>query len=611
MLDRLRDLIHDGREQPRDSSQSAGALREPAVDSRSAEVSLETEAEPGDRAEVPESITGSRLRVVGVDTEPRSFGGPSAPDETDYRPEPGAQLAGKWETAGELPLLAAHAALLPGADVLFFEGSGNDEFKTSLPPAVRWAPGKAPEEAGALPADLFSAGQVLLPDGRLMVAGGTEDYSYAGLTSAYLFDPAENEWIRVRDIPSRRRSCSLVTLSDGRVLAAGGGGRSTTASFSVSAGWSDLSPVARPWPAFPHLVLLRDGRVAFTGGSFDAAGSVPPAVIDSTTGEMEEIAGAPTAGRCSSVLLPPAQDQLVMVSGSTSTLLDFSGRSPRVTAAPEPLQPRTDPNLVLLPDRTVLMCGGTGPEGPVLDAEIFDPEQGAWRTAAPARVPRGPRSTALLLPDGSVLVAGSNPGPRRNEQRLEIYRPPYLFSGQRPSIQKAPGRLQYGDRFWVETSRRDVKWLHLIRPAAVTHGFSEQRLVDIEFTQVGPRTLEARMPAEGGLAPPGWYLLFVVDANGVPSEGKWVRIQKKPVTRRSPVPLPAPESAPAMSPPAPLIQRPPDALRDQGAVEPAPDFRAPLEPEAEPLPDFRAPLEPEAEPLPDFRAPLEPESDPT
>ena len=198
-------------------------------------------------------------------------------------------------------------------------------------------------------------------------------------------------------------------------------------------------------------------------------------------------------------------------------------------------------NAVLLPDRTVLATGGSGkredPALATLDCEIFDPNMRNWSLAAEAMIPRMYHSIALLLPDGRVVAAGSNPdkgsqanwvpADRLEELRLEIYSPPYLFRGKRPAITNAPAQVTLGEAFTVLTpDARSIQWISLIRPGLTTHSFNcEQRLADVPF-QVGQETnsLSATMPKDPHIVPPGWYMLFLTNRQGIPSVASWVHI---------------------------------------------------------------------------------------
>jgi hypothetical protein len=208
-------------------------------------------------------------------------------------------------------------------------------------------------------------------------------------------------------------------------------------------------------------------------------------------------------------------------------------------AAPMGL-PRMHSNAVLLPDRTVLVSGGSlQRESEVrarLQAEIYDPATDRWRIAATAMVSRKYHSVALLLPDGRVVAAGGNPQgghqvawepPDPNEEmRLEVYSPPYLFRGPRPSITSAPGNWSYGMEVNVGTDRpADIEWASLISPSVTTHSFNNtQRLVDLPILSRQANRIKVEVTANANLAPPGWYMLFLSDDTGVPSVARWIKL---------------------------------------------------------------------------------------
>jgi streptogramin lyase len=468
-----------------------------------------------------------------------------------------AAKKGWWELLPcELPVLAVHAVLMHTGKVLFFAGSGNDEqYTTGLRCAVY------DYENGTVslphtPTDVFCAGQTILPDGRVLVAGGTKDYAFTGLQTALLFDPITEQWTFVQPMKWGRWYPTLLTLGDGRALVVAALVNSENEIYENLTGWS-VSSLPFSWPLYPHLHLLADGRVFHSGMRLGGSG-VQPGYLNPTTGAFAPLPPAAVppsfqfANRDSgaTVLLPPAQNQQIMVMGgaipvppgvpvpsiNTVHVIDTDAASPTYMAVPPMLRNRVHVNAVILPDRTVVATGGSGFSEDALsaslEAEIFDPATNTWSVGASARVPRLYHSTAILLPDGRVLTAGSNPRRRDDELRLEVYHPPYLFRGPRPCIERVPATVKHGESFTIHTpNATDIKWISLVRPMATTHSYdSDQRLVDIPFRRRGVCKLHAKMPANPNLVLPGYYMLFLVNRKGVPSLGSWVQV--RPVETR-------------------------------------------------------------------------------
>jgi hypothetical protein len=177
-------------------------------------------------------------------------------------------------------------------------------------------------------------------------------------------------------------------------------------------------------------------------------------------------------------------------------------------------------NLTILADGKLLASGGSGGFGfdnqnsPVCPTEMWDPATGKWTTMDSITVYRGYHSTALLLPDGRVLSAGGE----QTGASAEIYSPPYLFKGARPTITSAPSSVKYGQVFLVTTpDAANISQVTWIRLSSVTHSFNQnQRLNHLQFTQA-TGGLNITAPANGNIAPPGYYMLFLVNSNGVPS----------------------------------------------------------------------------------------------
>lgn len=220
----------------------------------------------------------------------------------------------------------------------------------------------------------------------------------------------------------------------------------------------------------------------------------------------------------------------------TCEILDTAAASPAWSLAAPMSHPRVMPDAVLLPDGKVFACNGSSTgyadngANPVYDAEIYDPEANLWTTVCTMQAPRLYHAIALLLPDGRVLTAGTdsqwNPDPFHvSELRLELYSPPYLFHGSRPVIDSAPQLIDYNATVSIHCSGPAVAAACLIRCGSVTHSFnSDQRYVGLEMSATVGGDVTVQTPPNALVAPPGFYLLFVLSSAGAPSLGKFMRL---------------------------------------------------------------------------------------
>jgi hypothetical protein len=198
-------------------------------------------------------------------------------------------------------------------------------------------------------------------------------------------------------------------------------------------------------------------------------------------------------------------------------------------------------NATLLADGSVLVTGGTSAPGfnnqggAVHEAELWDPETETWSIVAAESRNRTYHSTALLLPSGRVLSTGSGEGGdvsyTNSEFSAQLYSPPYLFNADgtpasRPSISSAPITLGYGQAFTVHTPNAEsITRGTLIRLSSVTHAFNASQLIyPFTFTVTGSTTLSAVSPPDRNHAPPGPYMLFIINESGVPSVAKFVTL---------------------------------------------------------------------------------------
>jgi hypothetical protein len=228
---------------------------------------------------------------------------------------------------------------------------------------------------------------------------------------------------------------------------------------------------------------------------------------------------------------------------STETI-NASHRNPTWKPGPELDVQRSWQNTVLLPDGSKVAVGGgvgstpqdggyiTSPNHVQRQVDIFDPDRGRWHLGPPEVEDRTYHSTALLLPDGRIWSAGDDFNPREADgspsasDTGEIYSPPYLFNGPRPSIARAPEALSYGRRATVRTGQGPkAETAVLMAPGAATHALdTSQRYVKLRVRNAMAHAVQIEAPRRPELAPPGYYMLFVLSDDGVPSEARWVRL---------------------------------------------------------------------------------------
>lgn len=440
---------------------------------------------------------------------------------------PGLQLPpdeiGEWGPAEQWPIQAQHSNLLPTGKVLFWR---EEPLRTVA--VWVWDPiantfGERPS-----PSNVMCAGHAALADGRTIVIGGTFEGIVSGLPDTNIFDPYSESWVRVADMAVGRWYPTATALPDGRILAVSGHikhGPLETATipevYDVDTDtWVQLNGAELLLPTYPFNFVLPNGKI-FTVGPSNITQALD---VDTQTWEVVGSTNPSFAG--SAVMYRPGKVVKIGIQGQDR--IDMTVESPTWgTLAPMEF-PRRELDLVLLPDGTVLAVGGSvagvsAPECAIHAAEFWDPDTEVWTTLASMERPRIYHSTALLLPDGRVLAAGGENSVTGGEENAEIYSPPYLFKGPRPSVDSAPTEVSYGSKFRVDTQDpRSIVSVSFIRPGAVTHGFDgNQRFVPLDFRATGNH-LRVTAPANANVAPPGQYMLFLVSSGGVPSEARFV-----------------------------------------------------------------------------------------
>ena len=463
-----------------------------------------------------------------------------------------SDIVGKWTTLPYLmPINPVHVALLYNGKVLIVSGSGNLAGNTNLQTGL-WDPQTGAITTQPAPWDMFCNGMATLPDGRILINGGTKLYSpFEGLPNASTYDPASNTFSNVQPTKHGRWYPTLTTLPDGRVMTfsgtneTGNGTNNAVEIYTAGSGWSP--EYAAPWmpPLYPRMHVLPNGKVFYSGPSAHSA-LFDPSTQAWNVGIADTKSGAYRLYG-SSVLLPltPGNnyDPKVMIFGgnqpaiASTEIIDLNAANPAWQFGPSMSQPRIEMDAVLLPDGKVLAMGGSSndedPSTASLNADLYDPNTNSFSLAGANAFPRLYHTVALLLPDGTVWLAGGNPGDIF-EQHIEIYQPAYLFTtdghgnaipAPRPTITDLPPAATWQASFTVETpDASDISSVVLVRPGSSTHAFDmDQRLVGLAFTrESGALTVAA--PPNANIAPPGYYMLFLLNSAGVPSVAKFIQL---------------------------------------------------------------------------------------
>jgi chitodextrinase len=440
---------------------------------------------------------------------------------------------GQWQGPFNWPMVAVHINLMPNGKVLIWDGQTLGSLAQVWDPATNtFTPVTAPD-------NLFCSGHTSLPDGRVISVGGHIN-AHVGLNTANIFDPQSQTWTQGPAMSAGRWYPTAIPLPDGRIIVLSG--ESTCDGCDVTLP-QIYDPVANSWstvnaslsfPYYPHAFVLPDGRV-LVGSTTEAP--IMSQVLNLNTLTWTAV-GSTTVDGGTSVQYRPGKilkagtsvnpDTAVRQSFATSYVLDMTQTSPAWQQVASMSFPRTFGTMVLLPDGNVFMEGGgrttaaTDLSGAVLPGEIWSPSTQTWTTVASMSTPRLYHSTALLMPDGRVLVAGGGrfnaPSEPTDQPSAEYYLPPYFFKGPRPTISSAPSSIQVGQAFTVQTSNAaQIGSVVMMRIGSVTHNFNmSQNYVPLTF-QVVNGGLNVQAPTNGNLTPPGFYMLFIVNTTGVPS----------------------------------------------------------------------------------------------
>jgi galactose oxidase len=470
---------------------------------------------------------------------------------------PPAATTGMWDAPVDWDIVPLHIHLLPTGKILAW---GKFETNGTMAMPRLWDPASGPPTTArmiAVDTMLFCSGHAFMSDGRLMVSGGHKKDD-RGLDVTNIFDPATESWVAgLPKMAKGRWYPTVTTLADGRMITIAG--RDTTGTVVSlpeiweNNRWVQLTGASLKFPYYPRDFVAPNGNLFYAGEQVQGRWLDVDVMTASGRGKWTSNAGLKHLWRSarsygSAVMYETGK--ILYVGGGGGS----SGSTPTATAETidlnlaAPHWSNTDPmsfarrhlNATILPDGQVLVTGGTSAggfnnlSGAVHAAEVWDPQTGHWTQLASNSIDRGYHSVSLLLPDGTVLhgAGGDAKDPVTHQlyprqANHEIFRPPYLFKGARPTITGlSKTAVSYGETFTVTTPyAKQITGVRWIRLGSVTHAFdANQRANELTFSTLSGK-VNVTAPASGRLAPPGHYLLFILNRNGVPSVGTIVQVQ--------------------------------------------------------------------------------------
>ncbi len=439
-----------------------------------------------------------------------------------------SSTVGRWVNGPVFPVAPIHMQLLPSGKVMFYPGnngiSGDD--------ARTWDPSTGQivslSKAGY---DLFCSGHSGMQGGSMLVTGGHVDL-FVGLPYASVYNSSTNVWNRTPDMNAGRWYPTTTTMGLGDVLV-------MTGFIDTVQLENPLPQVYEPWSGtWRNLTNAMLRIFSYSWVFWTPWGNALVAGPEQQTRTLD-VSGQGAWSTVATYNYPEFRDYgsavmydpwRVMIAGGgqppTNTAEVFNVDSNTWQSTGSMAIPRRHHNLVLLPDDTVLAVGGSKGPGfndttqPVLPSELWNPATGTWKTMASQRIGRFYHSVAMLLPNGRVISAGGD-----FNFQTELYSPPYLFKGTRPTISSAPQHAYYTETFFVGTpNASSITNVRLIRLGAVTHAFDQsQRILRLNFTKTATG-LNVTAPSSQNQAPPGHYMLFILNGSGVPSVAKIIAI---------------------------------------------------------------------------------------
>jgi len=483
--------------------------------------------------------------------------------------------SGEWGPVINLGLVPSSVAALPDRTLLYWSGSGAHSFHGGTDThygIFDLATGGKTEAIAKTGYEMFCPGLAMIADGRVLIVGGGGEPTLRDRVVSYNY--ATKSWKSEAFLTIPRWYASALTLADGRVFTVGGDGDGQPIhtnqeklgelwSPEKAAGdrWSLLDGISEPnadaggdyylarAQYYRRTVVTPNGRILEVAPSpamrwHDIAGQGISSLAGTRAGDTNAQGAMAALYAPNRMLLSggaisfgnedPTKPESLHPARAKAYVIDLDNGTASPTAAMR--YPRFFGNAVTLPTGQVLVIGGApqstlfSNDGAIMAPELFDPANRGWSVMAPMARPRSYHSVAVLMPDGRVWAGGGGQcgDCAVNEANAQIYSPPYLFKGLRPSLSGMPASTVYGAEQEINAQVGDsgIQRFTLVRMSATTHSTNtDQRFLDLQYQLVADGRFRLKMPTSGNIAPPGYYMLFAVSAKGVPSVASIVQIK--------------------------------------------------------------------------------------
>jgi glycosidase len=564
-----------------------------------ASLTVKRDTPTGTALQTTASQTGFHTLRLTASGTPETNAAPKYTLSATYTSEPVFQpvvqaaahnVKGLWSPVFKMSNVAVHAHLLSTGKVLYWgrRAKPGDTVFASLnehethpfiwDPATRTStPTPQPKDQAGNNINLFCSGHTILADGRVMVTGG-HLFDSEGIKQSTIYDPQSNSWSAGPLMNDGRWYPTAVTLADGGVLVCSGSFTTGTPqpppnnmpilTNMIPQVWHN-----GPWqsltnfvglPLYPRMHVAPDGRVFMSGTN---AESFFFDTRNQGTWSPSAVRHAGNRDYCPSVMydvgkivyIGGGNDEGTGLPSNIVEVIDLNKNPPAWRVVQAMHFRRRQHNATILPDGTVLVTGGTqgagfddlDPGKPVHTAELWDPVSEQWTVLGDEQVDRCYHSTAVLLPDATVLSAGggeyqpvasiiASNDPKDSHADGQIFSPPYLFKGKRPVITSAPTSVRHGQAFDVGTDTPEqIKKVSLVRLASVTHSFDQNQRINFLVPTPKAGAITVTTPPNGNVCPPGHYMLFLLNEALVPSVARIIKIEALPTATAAAVTRPA------------------------------------------------------------------------